>query len=121
MHRDIAPEGASLAESNAMLDKVVELAAHLQGETGKKVLWGTAQLFKHPRFAHGGATSEPYPSQVHSRSGLLIKLGEHLPGRCFPEANAFGALPDIFISRQMPRVHLTSVGQAVTAAEEAIG
>ena len=43
-----------------MLDKVVELAAHLQKETGKKVLWGTAQLFKHPRFAHGGATSEPY-------------------------------------------------------------
>ena len=58
MHRDIAPEGASLAESNAMLDKVVELAAHLQKETGRKVLWGTAQLFKHPRFAHGGATSE---------------------------------------------------------------
>lgn len=57
--RDIAPEGASLAESNAMLGKVVELAAHLQAETGKKVLWGTAQLFKHPRFAHGGATSAP--------------------------------------------------------------
>lgn len=55
--RDIAPEGASLAESNAMLEKVVELAEHLQKETGKKVLWGTAQLFKHPRFAHGAATS----------------------------------------------------------------
>ena len=55
--RDIAPEGASLAESNAMLDKVVELAEHLQQETGKKVLWGTAQLFKHPRFMHGAATS----------------------------------------------------------------
>lgn len=40
-----------------MLDKVVELAEHLQKETGKKVLWGTAQLFKHPRFMHGAATS----------------------------------------------------------------
>ena len=59
-----------------MLDKVVELAAHLQGETGKKVLWGTAQLFKHPRFAHGGATSEPYPSQVHSRNGLCSSSWE---------------------------------------------
>ena len=57
--RDIAPEGASLAESNAMLDKVVELAEHLQQETGKRVLWGTAQLFKHPRFMHGAATSAP--------------------------------------------------------------
>ena len=42
-----------------MLDKVVELAEHLQAETGKKVLWGTAQLFKHPRYMHGAATSEP--------------------------------------------------------------
>lgn len=41
-----------------MLDKVVELAEHLQAETGKKVLWGTAQLFKHPRYMHGAATSE---------------------------------------------------------------
>ena len=38
----------------------MELAEHLQKETGKKVLWGTAQLFKHPRFAHGGATSAPF-------------------------------------------------------------
>ncbi len=57
MRRDIAPEGASLAESNAMLGQVVELAEHLQAQTGKKVLWGTAQLFKHPRFMHGAATS----------------------------------------------------------------
>ena len=48
----------TLAESNAALEKVVELAAHLQAETGKKVLWGTAQLFKHPRFANGAATSK---------------------------------------------------------------
>ena len=60
--RDIAPEGATLAESNAMLDKVVELAEHLQKETGKKVLWGTAQLFKHPRFMHGAATSAAFLS-----------------------------------------------------------
>ena len=59
--RDIAPELGSLAESNAALEKVVELAEHLQKETGKKVLWGTAQLFKHPRFAHGAATSAPRP------------------------------------------------------------
>lgn len=58
MRRDIAPEMPTLAESNAALEKVVELAAHLQAETGKKVLWGTAQLFKHPRFAHGAATSK---------------------------------------------------------------
>ncbi|EIE22260.1 xylose isomerase [Coccomyxa subellipsoidea C-169] len=69
--RDIAPEGASLAESNAMLDKVVELAEHLQKETGKKVLWGTAQLFKHPRFMHGAATSPN--ASVHAYAAAQVK------------------------------------------------
>ncbi|KAK9830382.1 hypothetical protein WJX72_011455 [[Myrmecia] bisecta] len=55
--RDIAPEGASLRESNENLDKVADLAEHLQKQTGKKVLWGTAQLFNHPRYMHGAATS----------------------------------------------------------------
>ncbi len=55
--RDIAPEGATLAESNAWLDEVVAEAEALQAATGKKVLWGTAQLFKHRRYAHGAATS----------------------------------------------------------------
>ncbi|CAL5221632.1 g3856 [Coccomyxa viridis] len=69
--RDIAPELGSLAESNAALEKVVELAEHLQKETGKKVLWGTAQLFKHPRFAHGAATSPN--ASVHAYSAAQVK------------------------------------------------
>lgn len=57
--RDIAPEGASLEESNANLDAVVDLAAELQAASvsGIRPLWGTAQLFKHPRYVHGAATS----------------------------------------------------------------
>lgn len=34
------------------------LAKELQAASGKRVLWGTAQLFKHPRYLHGAATSE---------------------------------------------------------------
>jgi len=49
--RDIAPEGRTLAESNANLDEVVALALELQREAGVRPLWGTAQLFKHPRCA----------------------------------------------------------------------
>lgn len=55
--RDIAPEGSSLAESNRLLDEVADHALQLQRATGKRVLWGTAQLFKHPRYMHGAATS----------------------------------------------------------------
>ncbi|CAM6091807.1 unnamed protein product [Calypogeia fissa] len=55
--RDIAPEGATLEESNANLDEVVALAKELQEGTTIRPLWGTAQLFKHPRYMHGAATS----------------------------------------------------------------
>ncbi|KAL4448421.1 hypothetical protein ABPG75_005640 [Micractinium tetrahymenae] len=55
--RDIAPELPTLADTNAALDQVVALAKELQAASGKRVLWGTAQLFKHPRYMHGAATS----------------------------------------------------------------
>eukprot|EP00879_Flechtneria_rotunda_P002562 GHRR01002761.1.p1 GENE.GHRR01002761.1~~GHRR01002761.1.p1 ORF type:complete len:444 (+),score=143.45 GHRR01002761.1:631-1962(+) len=55
--RDIAPEGADLADSNKNLDLVAEVALELQKGTNIKPLWGTAQLFKHPRYMHGAATS----------------------------------------------------------------
>jgi len=55
--RDIAPELGDLAASNAALDQVVAKLKEKQAETGVKLLWGTACLFSHPRYAHGGATS----------------------------------------------------------------
>ena len=55
--RDIAPELGDLAKSNAALDKVVAKLKEKQDETGKKLLWGTACLFSHPRYAQGGGTS----------------------------------------------------------------
>jgi xylose isomerase len=55
--RDVAPEGATLAESNKLLDAVVERLAAAQERTGVQLLWGTANLFSHPRYMHGAATS----------------------------------------------------------------
>ena len=55
--RDIAPEGATLAESNANLDAVVAHAKQLQQATGIKLLWGTANLFSNPRYMAGAATN----------------------------------------------------------------
>lgn len=79
--RDIAPEGATLEESNANLASVVKLAKHLQKQTGKKVLWGTAQLFKHARYAHGAATSPNATvfayaaAQVKAAMDATVELG----------------------------------------------
>jgi len=55
--RDISPEGENLTETHANLARVTEELEKFQNETGKKLLWGTACLFSHPRYAHGGATS----------------------------------------------------------------
>jgi xylose isomerase len=55
--RDVAPEGATLAESNKNLDAIVKTLKEEQQRTGIKLLWGTANLFSNPRFMHGAATS----------------------------------------------------------------
>lgn len=55
--RDIAPEGATLAETNRNLDKIVELFEKLMKKYDKKLLWGTANMFANPRYMHGAATS----------------------------------------------------------------
>ncbi len=55
--RDVAPEGATLAESHRNLDEVVKVLKDEQERTGVKLLWGTANLFAHPRYMHGAATS----------------------------------------------------------------
>ncbi|MGD0674520.1 MAG: xylose isomerase [Polyangiaceae bacterium] len=59
--RDVAPEAGSLTETNATLDTIVEtMAGHMQ-RTGVKLLWGTANLFSHPRYLAGAATNpDPY-------------------------------------------------------------
>jgi xylose isomerase len=55
--RDIAPEGATLAESNKNLAALVAHAKQLQKSTGVKLLWGTANLFSNPRYMNGAATN----------------------------------------------------------------
>ncbi len=55
--RDVAPEGSTLKESHANLDAVADRLFEAQQRTGIKLLWGTANLFSHPRYMHGAATS----------------------------------------------------------------
>ncbi len=55
--RDVAPECDTLAESNAAFDAVADELEKAQSQTGKKLLWGTACLFVHPRYCQGASTS----------------------------------------------------------------
>ncbi len=55
--RDVAPEGQNLAQTNRNLDEIVQrIKENMQG-SDVELLWGTANMFFHPRFMHGAATT----------------------------------------------------------------
>ncbi len=69
--RDVAPEGANYAEFRSNLDELADVALGLQEETGVRLLWGTANLFTHPRFQAGAATN-PDP-EVFAYAAAQVK------------------------------------------------
>ena len=79
--RDVAPEGASARETQGILEMVVDDIGRRMSDTGMKLLWGTANLFSHPRYAAGAATN-PDPAifavaaaQVKSMLEATHRLG----------------------------------------------
>lgn len=55
--RDVAPEGADFAESQDNFRRLVDVLERHMASSGVQLLWGTANLFGHPRYASGAATS----------------------------------------------------------------
>ncbi|GGF40765.1 xylose isomerase [Youhaiella tibetensis] len=55
--RDIAPEGASLAESNRNVRAIAEIFARKMETSRTRLLWGTANLFSNRRYMSGAATN----------------------------------------------------------------
>ena len=72
--RDIAPERSTLAESNADLDEIVRHFEALQHASGKKLLWGTACLFAHPRYVSGAATSPRIEVFAHAAAQVKKEM-----------------------------------------------
>jgi xylose isomerase len=79
--RDISPDAETFAESQSRFKKMVKKARVLQGDTGIQLLWGTANLFSHPRYTHGAATN-PDPlvvahaaTQVKQAIDATVELG----------------------------------------------
>jgi xylose isomerase len=64
--RDMAPEGSSVTQSEQNLACMVELAKERQQETGMKLLWGTANLFSHPRYMNGASTNPDFAVLTHA-------------------------------------------------------
>jgi xylose isomerase len=69
--RDVAPEGTSFAEFRDNLDALTDDALGYQERTGATLLWGTANLFTHPRY-QGGAATNPDP-EVFAYAAAQVK------------------------------------------------
>src|SRR5437660_2179455 len=70
--RDVAPEGGTFAETKAHLEHIVDRTESHMARTGAKLLWGTANLFSHPRYAAGAATN-PDP-EIFAYAAAQVKL-----------------------------------------------
>ena len=79
--RDIAPEGSSLKESNQRLDRITNLLKDLMKDSGKKLLWGTANCFSNPRYMNGAGTSPSAEvfafaaAQIKKALEITVELG----------------------------------------------
>ena len=78
---DLVEEGSTVAESEKRMQQMVEYAKQKQAETGKQLLWGTANLFSHPRYMNGAATNPDFhvvawaATQVKNAIDATIALG----------------------------------------------
>jgi len=78
---DLVDEGAGIIESEKRLQVMVSYALHKQADTGIRLLWGTANLFSHPRYMNGAATNPDFhvvaraATQVRNAIDATIALG----------------------------------------------
>jgi len=78
---DVVDEASTLKESESRLAKLVDYARQKQKASGVKLLWGTANLFSHPRYMNGAATNPDFrvvcyaATQVKNALDATIELG----------------------------------------------
>ena len=80
---DIAPEGETLAESNANVRAIGEIFARKMEMSRTRLLWGTANLFTHRRYMAGAATN-PDPEIFAYAAGQVknvLELTHELGGQ----------------------------------------
>ena len=78
---DLVPEADDIKEINRRLDEITDYILEKMKETGIKCLWGTANMFSHPRYMNGAGSSnsaEVYcfaAAQIKKALELTVKLG----------------------------------------------
>ena len=77
--RDIAPEGDTLKQTEHNLMSIVDILEKNIADRGTQLLWGTANLFSHPRYMAGAATN-PNP-EVFLMGARQVKLAMDITKR----------------------------------------
>ncbi len=78
---DIIDEGTRISETERNFGIMVDYARQKQKDSGVKLLWGTANLFSHPRYMNGAATNPDFQAitwaatQVKNAMDATIAMG----------------------------------------------
>ncbi len=67
---DVVEEGSTITESDSRLETMIEFAKEKQKASGVKLLWGTANLFSHPRYMNGAATNPDFNVLAHAATQI---------------------------------------------------
>ena len=71
---DFVQEGRTLGESTRRLKTMTSYAKKKQKASGVKLLWGTANLFSHPRYMNGAATNPDLKIVAHAAAQVKNAL-----------------------------------------------
>lgn len=71
---DVVDYTDDIHENDKRLSKLVEYASQKQKETGIKLLWGTANLFSHPRYMNGASTNPDFHVLAHGAAQVKAAL-----------------------------------------------
>jgi xylose isomerase len=77
---DVAPEGSTLEEFQANLDRISDLLLAQQERTGVKCLWTTQNCFSHPRYTNGAGTAPEFDSFAYAcaQTKKMLDIGKKL-------------------------------------------
>jgi xylose isomerase len=71
---DLVDEAGTIEESDKRIQTMVDYAKQKQSASGVKLLWGTANLFGHPRYMNGAATNPDFHVLTHAAAQVKHAL-----------------------------------------------
>ncbi len=71
---DVVDYGNDIVKNEQRLQTMVEYAKEKQKQSGVKLLWGTANLFSHPRYMNGASTNPDFLVLTHGAAQVKAAL-----------------------------------------------